>query len=694
MVDNILINITNTHIFECQTDTIARSGEANTPIMQITFPERFIEKWSYLDFKKPNGETFRSPCLETEGNVATFPMPLYLLDTDGVLEVQFVTQDESGLVWKTYTKKFNVKYSINAVDDIPEKNDFVADVQKTIDDMQKTLDYIEENTLDGESAYDIAQKHGFEGTEQEWVESLNGEDGVDGQTPYIGENGNWWIGDTDTGTKAKGEKGDSCEHIEEYLTYNKFIQSEVTTGYYFNSNKEVAKNSAYNISGHIPCRAGKCVYFSSAVKPSQVFIRGIEFLDKNKERISCSALNDATQGGLIKAISTKSAKELAVRYVIQITDEDCYYIRIAFPKDLQQTLVIEVRDFYSDDPLDVDYVVGQKIDVPLEKEIPYWRGKTIIWNGDSIPAGYNSRAGYPELVGLHLGCNIINHSIGGSALAVNTEIPEYKDDDSYNVAYRHPLVERYGNEMDGSGDLVCIAIGTNDWCYSHTPFGSMNPTTEEDKEADKAGGTFYGALKILCEGLLNKYVCYYDAEVYDENGDVVYDKNGNKITNRRLRDTPIVFFTPIKRVVYHYDQWDENKTPIHDSGGIKMAYYDTNAYGKTLGDYANAIKEVCGYYGIPVLDLYNECLINPLIDSIKTSYFPMNNSVYIKVEQKTENGEEKTVYTEVTQDQYNAYTGEKLITTSRDGTHPNIHGHKILARRITGYIKQLADGVF
>ena len=39
----------------------------------------------------------------------------------------------------------------------------------------------------------------------------NGSDGKDGNTPFIGENGNWWIGTTDTGVKAagvNGEKGD------------------------------------------------------------------------------------------------------------------------------------------------------------------------------------------------------------------------------------------------------------------------------------------------------------------------------------------------------------------------------------------------------------------------------------------------------------------------------------------------------
>ena len=45
----------------------------------------------------------------------------------------------------------------------------------------------------------------------------NGRDGKDGNTPFIGENGNWWIGTTDTGVKAagvdgeKGDKGDIGE---------------------------------------------------------------------------------------------------------------------------------------------------------------------------------------------------------------------------------------------------------------------------------------------------------------------------------------------------------------------------------------------------------------------------------------------------------------------------------------------------
>ena len=66
----------------------------------------------------------------------------------------------------------------------------------------------------GKSAYEIAVENGFEGTEAEWLESLKGQNGSNGQdgkpgqqgpagengqTPYIGENGNLFICTTDTG---------------------------------------------------------------------------------------------------------------------------------------------------------------------------------------------------------------------------------------------------------------------------------------------------------------------------------------------------------------------------------------------------------------------------------------------------------------------------------------------------------------
>lgn len=58
------------------------------------------------------------------------------------------------------------------------------------------------SSRNGKSAYEIAVENGFEGSEQEWLGSLVG------KSPHIGANGNWWIGDTDTGVSATAN-GDS-----------------------------------------------------------------------------------------------------------------------------------------------------------------------------------------------------------------------------------------------------------------------------------------------------------------------------------------------------------------------------------------------------------------------------------------------------------------------------------------------------
>ena len=76
------------------------------------------------------------------------------------------------------------------------------------------------------SAYDVAVANGFKGTEEEWLDSLKGgnglkgDNGADGQTPYIGENGNWWIGNTDTGVNALTGLKITYDEKTESMTFN------------------------------------------------------------------------------------------------------------------------------------------------------------------------------------------------------------------------------------------------------------------------------------------------------------------------------------------------------------------------------------------------------------------------------------------------------------------------------------------
>ena len=51
----------------------------------------------------------------------------------------------------------------------------------------------------------INGKDGADG--KDGTNGQNGSDGKDGKTPFIGENGNWWIGEIDTGIKAGGTDG-------------------------------------------------------------------------------------------------------------------------------------------------------------------------------------------------------------------------------------------------------------------------------------------------------------------------------------------------------------------------------------------------------------------------------------------------------------------------------------------------------
>ena len=60
----------------------------------------------------------------------------------------------------------------------------------------------------------------------------DGKDGRDGRTPSVGLNGNWWIGETDTGVKAagvdgeKGDKGDPGEKGDAF-TYADFTAAQL-----------------------------------------------------------------------------------------------------------------------------------------------------------------------------------------------------------------------------------------------------------------------------------------------------------------------------------------------------------------------------------------------------------------------------------------------------------------------------------
>lgn len=63
--------------------------------------------------------------------------------------------------------------------------------------------------------YDLSLLKGIDGKDgADGTNGQNGSDGRDGKTPFIGENGNWWIDTIDTGIKAEGTDGADGDEIE------------------------------------------------------------------------------------------------------------------------------------------------------------------------------------------------------------------------------------------------------------------------------------------------------------------------------------------------------------------------------------------------------------------------------------------------------------------------------------------------
>jgi hypothetical protein len=167
MKDIICVNITKNHIYDCTTRRIARKGENLSTCFEITLADDLLDLDVYMEFQKPNGESLATPKLELINNVANYDMPLYLLDTTGDLKAQIVLRNTTtGKVWKTYIKTYFIEDGICACDDIPNKEDFITEAQNILDQIENGL------------------------------------------TPTIGDNGNWFILDKDTGKQAKGDKGD------------------------------------------------------------------------------------------------------------------------------------------------------------------------------------------------------------------------------------------------------------------------------------------------------------------------------------------------------------------------------------------------------------------------------------------------------------------------------------------------------
>ena len=221
-----------------------------------------------------------------------------------------------------------------------------------------------------------------------------------------------------------------------------------------------------------------------------------------------------------------------------------YFITIAYNHN--QANVIEARQYLQGKILNYEFA---KYDASIKSYIgstapsgatSFYSDKKYNALGDSITIGYigmveglatyMSRP-YPTVVKDIVGFNLSrNYGISGTCIA-----------SGYGARPTEGMVDRY-SLMDNDAHVVTVLGGVNDR-DNNVPLGTMGST-------DKTN--FYGALKILVEGLIKKYP--------------------SKV---------ICLMTPLQR-------------------GADVA----NTAGFKLSEYAKAIKEIGAFYALPVLDLH------------------------------------------------------------------------------------------
>ena len=186
----ICVNINRDHVYGCDTYFIGRSGENESTQFQIQLEECLCDSWVYIDFVKPDGTKYKTPRLDIVGNVVTYDVKNELLTNKGTLKAQVVLQNETGIIWKSTVKSYEIIQSIDATEAIPDKEDFITEAQKTLDDMENLKEEVET-----------------------------------GLTPTIGDNENWFVGGKDTGKPSRGPQGASYIITDEDL---KEVESNVT----------------------------------------------------------------------------------------------------------------------------------------------------------------------------------------------------------------------------------------------------------------------------------------------------------------------------------------------------------------------------------------------------------------------------------------------------------------------------------
>lgn len=208
-------------------------------------------------------------------------------------------------------------------------------------------------------------------------------------------------------------------------------------------------------------------------------------------------------------------------------------------------------------------------------------GLKALFLGDSITEGNGASSvekTYWNVLGKRTGMETVGYGVGGTRIARQTHPSE--------LAFFDQDFNQRAEQMEKQADIIGVLGGTNDYGHGDALIG-----TPEDTEVD----TFYGALNHLYTYLMTAY--------------------------------PNAFIFVM--------------TPTHRIGEGAKPACGFHPAKPSLKRYAEIIREVAEKYSLPVLDLYRESGINPIIPVLRERYMPdglhPNDAGYEKLSYIVEN---------------------------------------------------------
>ena len=216
---NITINKQTRMIKSISKRVLGNDGENLQENLIFSFEDEFVNGTARLELIMPDDTTNYLMLTKSE---ETYQIPVKSVMTkEGKITMQVVitegTDDEEIPIFKSNTFFLTVRNSINA-ETLSEEDypDFIDVAEAKLNAIDDALDEVENFDITASKSgttttVTITDRNGDTSTVSilDGLAGQNGSNGANGITPTIGDNGNWYLGDTDTGKPSRGIQGET-----------------------------------------------------------------------------------------------------------------------------------------------------------------------------------------------------------------------------------------------------------------------------------------------------------------------------------------------------------------------------------------------------------------------------------------------------------------------------------------------------